>query len=121
MMAQRKQKQRIPSNPRGLKNENVLDNDIGMKLLAKMGWKQGDSIGLSNAKITIPLLSNTKANNYGIGHVEGPESLGYIDAYDDLLKKLHVASEPRPEKSEKRKRKKDIEIDKKTNRKIARK
>jgi len=103
------------------RNTEWRDNNIGSKLLGKMGWKEGSGIGLRNKNVTA-LRAVKRQVGLGIGAKRqseaGPsESTGTFAAVLANLKSHHGGNSDEDEDDEKKKKKKKSKKDKKKKKK----
>jgi hypothetical protein len=100
-------------NTEDKRNTEWRDNNIGSKLLNKMGWKEGSGIGLRNKNVTA-LRAVKRQVGLGIGAKRqsegGPsESTGTFAAVLANLKSHHGNSSDDDKKKSSKKKKKDKE------------
>ena len=99
------------------RNTEWRDNNIGSKLLGKMGWKEGSGIGLRNKNVTA-LRAVKRQVGLGIGAKRqseaGPsESTGTFAAVLANLQSHHGGNSDNDDDDEKKKKKKKSKKDKK--------
>uniref|UniRef100_A0A915JSS2 PinX1-related protein 1 n=1 Tax=Romanomermis culicivorax TaxID=13658 RepID=A0A915JSS2_ROMCU len=103
MLAEKRRKQRIAPDPRNKSWTNEETNNVGMKLLSKMGWSKGKGLGKDEQGLSTSdkLMSRPKIDNKGFGcetkDVEAWENGG--TAFDSILARLNEASSSEGEKN----------------------
>ena len=83
---------------------------FGLKMLEKMGWKEGQGLGVNEDGITGHVRMKMKANNLGVGAEVGQNDRWNVVAnnYSDLLEKLAASKSP-PKARKKKQKKKDAD------------
>lgn len=81
-----------------MQHKNALTEDnIGHKLLQKMGWKQGEGIGGTQKGITAPVAaSGIKQDNLGLGAAAVHEVEQGDDMYEQYRKRMMLGYKYRP-------------------------
>lgn len=68
LLAEQKFKQKWSVDPNNLAwRKNEKKNSFGMKMMSKMGWKEGDGLGKDRQGRTKNITATVKNNNFGIG------------------------------------------------------
>lgn len=93
-LAQKKIKQRIPSDPRNTKWTKET-NTFGFRMLEKMGWKAGSGLGSQEQGSSVPLIPVIHESTEGIGMKELREERSRnwestLQSYDSMLRALSV-------------------------------
>lgn len=81
-----------------MERKNAISSDnIGHKLLSKMGWKEGEAVGASKTGITAPVKAGgVKQDNLGLGaEVHGEVKEG-DDAFEQYRKRMMLGYKHRP-------------------------
>jgi len=87
MLAERKRKRKWGLNPQG----NLWSKDtssFGQKMLARMGWKEGQGLGRNEDGQTSVIRVSYKSDMNGMGYKESDESSVQQDDFNTLLKQL---------------------------------
>ncbi|XP_040994213.1 SURP and G-patch domain-containing protein 1-like protein isoform X2 [Juglans microcarpa x Juglans regia] len=75
----------------------IQADNVGHKLLSKMGWKEGEGLGSSKSGIADPIMaSNVKMNNLGVGAHEPGEVTAEDDIYEQYKKRMMLGYRYRP-------------------------
>lgn len=79
-------------------NANAIQEDnIGHRLLKKMGWKEGEGIGGTQAGITAPIqASGVKSDNRGVGSRTVHAVSDGDDAFEQYRKRMMLGYKHRP-------------------------
>jgi hypothetical protein len=88
-LSEPKFKQRIGNDPNNKKLN--LQKSKGHALLSKLGWKEGEGLGLNSSGNTQAILVKNKQNVLGVGHVVNTQNswLENVDAFEKLLSSLN--------------------------------
>lgn len=91
-LAQKRIKQRIPSDPRNTKWTKETST-FGFRMLEKMGWKAGSGLGSQEQGSSTPLISVIHESTEGIGMKQLREERGKnwestLQSYDSMLRGL---------------------------------
>ncbi|XWS35488.1 hypothetical protein CRYUN_Cryun20dG0001700 [Craigia yunnanensis] len=75
----------------------IQSDNVGHKLLSKMGWKEGEGLGSSKNGISDPIMAgDVKKNNLGVGaHLPG-EVTPDDDIYEQYKKRMMLGYRHRP-------------------------
>ena len=86
-LSQPKQRQRIDKDPRNKKWSDD-SNRIGLKLLSKMGWSEGNGLGANQCGIKTNIKATMKTDTMGIGAIRNSQDNWLENAFgfDDMLK-----------------------------------
>lgn len=81
-----------PSGPPKRASVNIpMTNSIGLKMMERMGFKLGDTLGAQNSAITEPIAIKVKMDRKGIGATRMPDSVAYQhDEYRLTAKDRHI-------------------------------
>ncbi|XP_027341338.1 SURP and G-patch domain-containing protein 1-like protein [Abrus precatorius] len=75
----------------------IQADNVGHKLLSKMGWKEGEGLGGSRKGISDPIMAgNVKKNNLGVGAQEPGEVTADDDIYEQYKKRMMLGYRYRP-------------------------
>ncbi|TKY49561.1 SURP and G-patch domain-containing protein [Spatholobus suberectus] len=75
----------------------IQADNVGHKLLSKMGWKEGEGLGGSRKGISDPIMAgNVKKNNLGVGAEEPGEVTAEDDIYEQYKKRMMLGYRYRP-------------------------
>lgn len=75
----------------------IQADNVGHKLLSKMGWKEGEGLGSSKNGIANPIMAgDVKANNLGVGANNPGEVLPEDDIYEQYKKRMMLGYRHRP-------------------------
>ncbi|KAK7323251.1 hypothetical protein VNO77_26716 [Canavalia gladiata] len=75
----------------------IQADNVGHKLLSKMGWKEGEGLGGSRKGISDPIMAgNVKKNNLGVGAQEPGEVTAEDDIYEQYKKRMMLGYRYRP-------------------------
>ncbi|XP_009757640.1 SURP and G-patch domain-containing protein 1-like protein [Nicotiana tabacum] len=75
----------------------IQADNIGHKLLSKMGWKEGEGLGSSKSGIADPITAgNVKSNNLGVGASQPGEVTPEDDIYEQYKKRMMLGYKYRP-------------------------
>ncbi|XP_057450740.1 SURP and G-patch domain-containing protein 1-like protein [Lotus japonicus] len=75
----------------------IQADNVGHKLLSKMGWKEGEGLGGSRKGISDPIMAgNIKKNNLGVGAHEPGEVTAEDDIYEQYKKRMMLGYRHRP-------------------------
>lgn len=107
MLADRKKKQRITADPQNMGWREDQDN-FGMKMLQKMGWKEGKGLGAREDGVVEHLkVSLKESTTSGIGMAKGDPALEryqQLDTFDQLLQSLNENIDQSEQEEKKRKK-----------------
>nr|GLL40881.1 SURP and G-patch domain-containing protein 1-like protein [Ipomoea trifida] len=75
----------------------IQANNIGHKLLSKMGWREGEGLGSSRSGIADPITAgDVKSNNLGVGAHNPGEVTPEDDIYEQYKKRMMLGYRYRP-------------------------
>ncbi|CAL5340541.1 unnamed protein product [Camellia sinensis] len=75
----------------------IQSDNVGHKLLSKMGWKEGEGLGSSKSGIADPIMAgNVKLNNLGVGAHQPGEVTPEDDIYEQYKKRMMLGYRYRP-------------------------
>ncbi|XP_039034301.1 SURP and G-patch domain-containing protein 1-like protein isoform X2 [Hibiscus syriacus] len=75
----------------------IQSDNVGHKLLSKMGWKEGDGLGSSRKGIADPIMAgDVKMNNLGVGAHNPGEVNPDDDIYEQYKKRMMLGYRYRP-------------------------
>ncbi|XVF79595.1 hypothetical protein PTKIN_Ptkin15bG0001800 [Pterospermum kingtungense] len=75
----------------------IQSDNVGHKLLSKMGWKEGEGLGSSNKGISDPIMAgDVKMNNLGVGAHQPGEVTADDDIYEQYKKRMMLGYRYRP-------------------------
>ncbi|KAK8615089.1 hypothetical protein V6N13_068874 [Hibiscus sabdariffa] len=75
----------------------IQSDNVGHKLLSKMGWKEGDGLGSSRKGISDPIMAgDVKMNNLGVGAHNPGEVTPEDDIYEQYKKRMMLGYRYRP-------------------------
>ncbi|KAE8672151.1 SURP and G-patch domain-containing protein 1-like protein [Hibiscus syriacus] len=75
----------------------IQSDNVGHKLLSKMGWKEGDGLGSSRNGISNPIMAgDVKMNNLGVGAQNPGEVTAEDDIYEQYKKRMMLGYRHRP-------------------------
>ncbi|XP_020226081.1 SURP and G-patch domain-containing protein 1-like protein isoform X1 [Cajanus cajan] len=75
----------------------IQADNVGHRLLSKMGWKEGEGLGGSRKGISDPIMAgNVKKNNLGVGAQEPGEVTSEDDIYEQYKKRMMLGYRYRP-------------------------
>ncbi|XP_021659675.2 SURP and G-patch domain-containing protein 1-like protein isoform X1 [Hevea brasiliensis] len=75
----------------------IQADNVGHKLLSKMGWKEGEGLGSSRNGIADPILAgNVKKDNLGVGAHQPGEVAPDDDIYEQYKKRMMLGYRYRP-------------------------
>ncbi|KAK9169531.1 hypothetical protein Syun_001671 [Stephania yunnanensis] len=75
----------------------IQADNVGHKLLSKMGWKEGEGLGSSKSGRADPVMAgNMKSNNLGIGAQHPCEVTPDDDIYEQYKKRMMLGYRHRP-------------------------
>ncbi|KAA8515700.1 hypothetical protein F0562_018689 [Nyssa sinensis] len=75
----------------------IQADNVGHKLLSKMGWKEGEGLGSSKSGIADPIMAgNVKLNNLGVGAEQPGEVTPEDDIYEQYKKRMMLGYRYRP-------------------------
>ncbi|KAI0698233.1 hypothetical protein BC835DRAFT_1413178 [Cytidiella melzeri] len=99
----RKQKQRIPNDPRNLSWADDA-NKFGAAYMQKLGWSAGSGLGASGDGRTSHIKVNQKLDMLGIGaaHQKDPNGIAWKQNkdFENLLRRLNAGSDAAGEEAE---------------------
>ncbi|XP_019707992.2 SURP and G-patch domain-containing protein 1-like protein [Elaeis guineensis] len=77
--------------------DKIQADNIGHKLLSKMGWKEGEGLGSDKTGRADPVMAgNVKSNNLGVGAHEPGEVTPDDDIYEQYKKRMMLGYRHRP-------------------------
>ncbi|BBG96329.1 Suppressor-of-White-APricot/surp domain-containing protein / D111/G-patch domain-containing protein [Prunus dulcis] len=75
----------------------IQADNVGHKLLSKMGWKEGEGLGSSRRGISDPIMAgNVKKDNLGVGAQQPGEVTPEDDIYEQYKKRMMLGYRYRP-------------------------
>ncbi|XP_059597635.1 SURP and G-patch domain-containing protein 1-like protein isoform X2 [Vitis vinifera] len=75
----------------------IQADNVGHKLLSKMGWKEGEGLGSSRNGIADPIMAgNVKLDNLGVGAQQPGEVTADDDIYEQYKKRMMLGYRYRP-------------------------
>ncbi|XP_010426812.1 PREDICTED: SURP and G-patch domain-containing protein 1-like protein [Camelina sativa] len=75
----------------------IQADNVGHKLLSKMGWKEGEGIGSSRKGMADPIMAgDVKTNNLGVGASAPGEVMPEDDIYEQYKKRMMLGYKHRP-------------------------
>ncbi|XVF33752.1 hypothetical protein REPUB_Repub17cG0195700 [Reevesia pubescens] len=75
----------------------IQSDNVGHKLLSKMGWKEGEGLGSSKNGISDPIMAgDVKMNNLGVGAHQPGEVTPDDDIYEQYKKRMMLGYRYRP-------------------------
>ncbi|PON96517.1 G-patch domain containing protein [Trema orientale] len=75
----------------------IQADNVGHKLLSKMGWKEGEGLGSSRSGIATPIMAgDVKTNNLGVGAHNPGEVTPEDDIYEQYKKRMMLGYRYRP-------------------------
>ncbi|KAI4302530.1 hypothetical protein MLD38_038263 [Melastoma candidum] len=75
----------------------IQADNVGHKLLSKMGWKEGEGLGSSKSGIANPIAAgDVKINNLGVGAQQPGEVTAEDDIYEQYKKRMMLGYRYRP-------------------------
>ncbi|KAG7565374.1 G-patch domain [Arabidopsis suecica] len=75
----------------------IQADNVGHKLLSKMGWKEGEGIGSSRKGMADPIMAgDVKTNNLGVGASAPGEVKPEDDIYEQYKKRMMLGYKHRP-------------------------
>ncbi|KAE9592705.1 putative G-patch domain-containing protein [Lupinus albus] len=75
----------------------IQADNVGHKLLSKMGWKEGEGLGSSRKGIADPIMAGSvKKDNLGVGAVQPGEVTAEDDIYEQYKKRMMLGYRHRP-------------------------
>ncbi|XP_057453454.1 SURP and G-patch domain-containing protein 1-like protein [Lotus japonicus] len=75
----------------------IQADNVGHKLLSKMGWKEGEGLGGSRKGISDPIMAgNVKKDHLGVGAVQPGEVTSEDDIYEQYKKRMMLGYRHRP-------------------------
>ncbi|KAB1224804.1 SURP and G-patch domain-containing protein 1-like protein [Morella rubra] len=75
----------------------IQADNVGHKLLSKMGWKEGEGLGSSKNGIADPIMAgDVKMNNLGVGAHNPGEVTAEDDIYEQYKKRMMLGYRYRP-------------------------
>ncbi|XP_040991137.1 SURP and G-patch domain-containing protein 1-like protein [Juglans microcarpa x Juglans regia] len=75
----------------------IQADNVGHKLLSKMGWREGEGLGSSRNGIADPIMAgDVKMNNLGVGAHEPGEVTPEDDIYEQYKKRMMLGYRYRP-------------------------
>ncbi|KAG9450686.1 hypothetical protein H6P81_010651 [Aristolochia fimbriata] len=75
----------------------IQADNVGHKLLSKMGWKEGEGLGSSKSGRADPVMAgNVKLNNLGVGAEQPGEVTPDDDIYEQYKKRMMLGYRYRP-------------------------
>lgn len=80
-----------------IENRNAIKSDnIGHRLLSKMGWKEGSGTGAAGNGITAPLKAGGTQDSMGLGAQKRGEVTVEDDAFEQYRKRMQEGYKHRP-------------------------
>uniref|UniRef100_A0A5B6YPQ0 Putative SURP and G-patch domain-containing protein 1-like protein isoform X1 n=1 Tax=Davidia involucrata TaxID=16924 RepID=A0A5B6YPQ0_DAVIN len=75
----------------------IQADNVGHRLLSKMGWKEGEGLGSSKSGIADPIMAgNVKKDNLGVGAQQPGEVNPEDDIYEQYKKRMMLGYRHRP-------------------------
>ncbi|KAJ0693145.1 putative SURP and G-patch domain-containing protein [Helianthus annuus] len=75
----------------------IQADNVGHRLLSKMGWKEGEGLGSSRSGIADPILAGSvKKDNLGVGASQPGEVTPEDDIYEQYKKRMMLGYKHRP-------------------------
>lgn len=75
----------------------IQADNVGHRLLSKMGWKEGQGLGSSSSGIADPIMAgNVKKDNLGVGASKPGEVTPDDDIYEQYKKRMMLGYKHRP-------------------------
>ncbi|GAB2289056.1 hypothetical protein Dimus_023358 [Dionaea muscipula] len=75
----------------------IQSDNVGHKLLSKMGWREGEGLGSSRKGIADPIMAgDVKKDNLGVGAHKPGEVLPEDDIYEQYKKRMMLGYRHRP-------------------------
>ncbi|KAI3499157.1 hypothetical protein L1887_34950 [Cichorium endivia] len=75
----------------------IQADNVGHRLLSKMGWKEGEGLGSSRSGIADPIMGgNVKKDNLGVGASQPGEVTPDDDIYEQYKKRMMLGYRHRP-------------------------
>lgn len=75
----------------------IQADNVGHRLLSKMGWKEGEGLGSSRSGIADPIMAgNVKKDNLGVGASQPGEVTPDDDIYEQYKKRMMLGYRHRP-------------------------
>ncbi|XAR54340.1 hypothetical protein NMG60_11029419 [Bertholletia excelsa] len=75
----------------------IQSDNVGHRLLSKMGWREGEGLGSSKSGISDPIAAgNVKMNNLGVGAQQPGEVNSDDDIYEQYKKRMMLGYRYRP-------------------------
>ncbi|KAK9064422.1 hypothetical protein SSX86_015804 [Deinandra increscens subsp. villosa] len=75
----------------------IQADNVGHRLLSKMGWKEGEGLGSSRSGIADPIMAgNVKKDNLGVGASQPGEVTPDDDIYEQYKKRMMLGYKHRP-------------------------
>ncbi|NP_001292719.1 SURP and G-patch domain-containing protein 1-like protein [Cucumis sativus] len=75
----------------------IQADNVGHRLLSKMGWKEGEGLGSSKSGIADPIMAgDVKTNNLGVGAHQPGEVTPEDDIYEQYKKRMMLGYRYRP-------------------------
>ncbi|XP_010503934.1 PREDICTED: SURP and G-patch domain-containing protein 1-like protein isoform X3 [Camelina sativa] len=75
----------------------IQADNVGHRLLSKMGWKEGEGIGSSRKGMADPIMAgDVKTNNLGVGASAPGEVMPEDDIYEQYKKRMMLGYKHRP-------------------------
>lgn len=88
---------RAAAEAKALEQKNAISADnIGHKLLQKMGWREGEGIGAAGTGITAPVQATGARDNLGIGAAAHGEVSADDDPFEQYRKRMMLGYKFRP-------------------------